>query len=176
MQRTPRLRLGSMSGVIGAGSLIRSVRRHDAHVKETQNHSCFGDLRCRLSCRGRRMGDSCALRVGLWKLQSPLNADSRGHTKLGIRTPKDHERRAHLGGHSSLFTLRESGTRGSRLSAGRHIYHKTNQRSTEVFHRWSGTFNMRTPNNWLQARPGCAFLFVLALRPGLPEQNRWATV
>ena len=30
MQRTPRLRLGSNPGVIGAGSLIRSVRRHYA--------------------------------------------------------------------------------------------------------------------------------------------------
>ena len=30
------------------------------------------------------------------------------------------------------------------------------------------------PNNWLQARPGYAFVFVLALRPGLPEPKRWA--
>ena len=29
------------------------------------------------------------------------------------------------------------------------------------------------PNNWLQARPVCALLFVLAPRPGLPEPKRW---
>jgi hypothetical protein len=29
------------------------------------------------------------------------------------------------------------------------------------------------PNNWLQARPGFACLFVLAPRPGLPEPRRW---
>jgi hypothetical protein len=32
-----------------------------------------------------------------------------------------------------------------------------------------------SPNNWLQARPGFAWLFVLAPRPGLPEPKRWAT-
>ena len=31
------------------------------------------------------------------------------------------------------------------------------------------------PNNCLQARPSFAFLFVLALRFGLPEAKRWAT-
>jgi len=30
------------------------------------------------------------------------------------------------------------------------------------------------PNNWLQARPGFAFLFVQAPRPGLPEPKRSA--
>jgi hypothetical protein len=35
---------------------------------------------------------------------------------------------------------------------------------------------MRTfANNWLQARPGFAFLFVLAPRPGLPEPKRSAS-
>jgi hypothetical protein len=29
-------------------------------------------------------------------------------------------------------------------------------------------------NHWLQARPGCALLFVLARGPGLPEPKRWA--
>ena len=31
------------------------------------------------------------------------------------------------------------------------------------------------PNNWLQARPGCDLLFVLAPRHGLPEPKRWTT-
>ena len=35
---------------------------------------------------------------------------------------------------------------------------------------------MTAPNNWLQARPGFAWLFVLAPRPGLPEPKRWAMV
>ena len=30
-------------------------------------------------------------------------------------------------------------------------------------------------DHWLQARPGFAWLFVLAHRPGLPEPKRWAT-
>jgi hypothetical protein len=33
---------------------------------------------------------------------------------------------------------------------------------------------MTRANNWLQARPGCAWLFVLAHRPGLPEPKRYA--
>jgi hypothetical protein len=30
----------------------------------------------------------------------------------------------------------------------------------------------RVPNNWLQARPGFVWLFILAPRPGLPEPRR----
>lgn len=36
-----------------------------------------------------------------------------------------------------------------------------------------GTGDRGRLNNWLQARPGYALLFVLAPRPGLPEPRRW---
>jgi len=157
IRRTPRLRLGSMPGITGAGSLIRSVRRYDAQVQEVKDRSSDSGVAGHCCRHDSTRIYPCSHHISLERLREQLAPVGRGQGTVEAGEPQNHQRCPYMGGPPSLLNPK------ARLSARWRVYPGPSWRATEMFAWWAITHNATMmPNQITSLDAAMSLLFPVA--------------